>query len=134
MRIEWERSAGAGISQLEDDHRRLVGLLNYLENYHEMDVSSEGIALAVEHIREYASVHFRREEAYMQNIAYPNYESHKQAHKEFKERAGVLCIDVMNKKEGTPKAIYDFLSSWVSGHVQKDDQKVRAFAETKEDL
>ncbi len=131
MKIEWDPSIEVGVARLDEDHRRLVSLLNYLENYHEMDVRSEAVALAIEHIREYASLHFRHEEAYMQSIDYPDMESHKQAHKQFKERTGALCIDVMNKKEGTPKAIYDFLFDWISRHILREDKKVRTFNEAK---
>lgn len=131
MRIHWEKSIGMGVRQLDEDHKRLIGIYNYLNAHQTEDVSSEVISLVMEQIREFASRHFPREEAYMESIDYPDYEPHKQQHKQFREKTAALCIDVMNHKETAPKDINRFLHSWVVEHILHEDKLIQAFNQAK---
>ena len=132
MKIEWDESISVGIPQLDEDHKRLIGILNFIENHKEDDVKSEPISLVVEQIREYASSHFRREEHYMRSIEYPGYDDHKQMHKKFMEKTAALCLDVMNRKKDTPKDIHQFLSLWVAEHILREDQRYKAFNQARQ--
>lgn len=130
--IEWDESISVGVPQLDEDHKRLLGILNDIEDHQDDDVKSEPISLIIEQVREYASSHFRREELYMQSIAYPGYDDHKRSHKQFMEKTAALCIDVMNQKQDTPKDIHQFLCTWVTEHTLREDQRYKAFNEARQ--
>lgn len=131
MRIHWEKSIGIGVPQLDEDHKRLIGIFNYLNAHQTEDVNSEIISLVIEQIREFASRHFPREEAYMESIDYPDYEAHKKQHKHFREKTAALCVDVMNHKDTAPKDIYQLLHSWVVEHILHEDKLIQAFNQAK---
>ncbi|MBL7215646.1 MAG: hemerythrin family protein [Phycisphaerae bacterium] len=132
MKIKWDKSIGVGVPQLDEDHKRLVDILNYIDAHQSDDVKSETVSLVMEQIREFASSHFRREEKYMQSIDYPEYDSHKILHKQFREKTAALCIDVMNHKKTTPQNIYHFLHNWVLEHMLHADKQIQAFVEAKQ--
>ena len=127
MAIEWDESIGVGVPQLDEDHKRFIGILKYIEAHQNADVRSEPISLVIEQIREYASTHFPREEKYMRNIEYPHIEEHKHIHKQFMEKTATLCVDIMNKRQETPKDIHQFLTHWVVEHILREDQRYKAF-------
>lgn len=132
MKIQWDESISVGVPQLDEDHKRLIGLLCYMDDHQDEHVESESISLTMEQIREFASSHFRREEEYMQSIGFPEYDAHKKAHKKFKEKTASLCVDVMNHHQETPQDIYRFLHDWVTNHILGTDKQIRAFKEARQ--
>ena len=131
MRIHWDRSIGIGVPKLDDDHKRLIGTMNYLRAHQHQGVASEAVSLVIEQIREFASLHFPREEAYMESIDYPDFEAHKQQHKQFREKITALCLDVMGHKTSAPEDIYRFLHQWVIEHILHEDKQIQAFNQAK---
>lgn len=127
MTIEWDESIGVGVPHLDEDHKRLIGILNFIEAHQDTDVQSEPISQVVEQIREYASTHFPREEKYMRSIKYPDVDAHKIIHKQFMEKTATFCVDVMNQKKETPSDIHQFLSRWVTEHILREDQRYKAY-------
>ena len=132
MKIVWDESISVGVTQLDEDHKRLLDILYYIEAHRNDDVKSEPISLVLEQIREFASSHFRREEKHMQSIEYPEYDSHKRSHKQFMEKTAALCIDVMKQKKETPQDIHQFLYTWVVEHILREDQRYKAFNEARQ--
>ena len=132
MKIKWDESICLGVPQLDEDHRRLIQTLNFIEAHQDDDVRSEAISVVIEQIREFASHHFRHEEEYMLRIDYPEYHAHKEQHKLFKGTIAALCIDVMNHKKTAPKEIYHYLSDWVINHLLRTDKQIQAFTEARQ--
>ena len=80
MKIQWDESISLGVPQLDNDHKRLIQILNFIEAHQYDDVEAEAISIVIEQIREFASSHFRHEEEYMLKINYPEYRIHKEEH------------------------------------------------------
>ena len=131
MKIKWDESICLGVPQLDEDHKRLIRTLNFMEAHQDDDVRSESISVVIEQIREFASHHFHHEEEYMLKVGFPDYQTHKEQHRQFREKYAALCIDVMNHKETTPQDIYNYLSDWVTNHFLDFDKELRTFLETK---
>lgn len=131
MRLQWDSSIALGVPRLDADHKRLIGLYNFLNARQEKNVDSETISLVIEQIREFASSHFPREEMYMAHIGYPGQESHKKLHKAFREQTAALCIDIMNHKQTAPQDILQLLHAWVTEHILQEDLRIQAFQRAK---
>jgi len=132
MKVEWNESICLGVPRIDEDHKRLIQILNFIEAHQDDDVRTEAISTVIEQIREFTSNHFRYEEEYMLRINYPDYEAHKEQHKIFKGKIAALCIDVMNHKKNTPKEIYHQLSEWVVNHLLRTDKQIQAFTEARQ--
>jgi hemerythrin-like metal-binding protein len=132
VKIQWEESISVGVPQLDEDHKKLIGILNYVDAHQDDGVESEAISLVMEQIREFASSHFRHEEEYMLSIDYPEYDAHKKLHKQFREKTAALCLDIMDHKKTAPKDIYHFLRNWMIEHMLHVDKRLQAFAEAKQ--
>lgn len=131
MRIHWESSLAIGVPKLDEDHKRLIGIYNFLTARRDAAVGSETISFVTEQLRKFASTHFPREEAYMESIDYPDFESHKKLHKHFREQTAALCIDVMNHKETAPNDIFQLLHTWIVEHILHEDKRIQAFQQAK---
>ena len=129
MKTEWDESITTGNRQLDDEHKRLIQILNRIEAHQNDPVESEAVSLVIEEIREFASYHFRHEEKYMQQINFPDFEDHKEQHKRFREKIASLCLDVMDHKKEAPKNIYQCLSDWVANHTCCADKKFCEYSE-----
>lgn len=77
-------------------------------------------------MKDYVIIHFCDEEAYQEQINYPDIEVHKEAHAKFRE--GINQYVELFEKEGfTEEKIQEFggkLMTWLIVHVGKMDQQI----------
>lgn len=128
MTIEWAAEFETGISEIDDDHRNLVGLVNLLETAVAEGRADLGPEIAM--LRTYVSHHFAHEEALFTNA--PGYPAEARAahlaqHQAFGEevqrmaashRADPLSVD--------PQALHAFLRDWLVNHILKTDKEFAA--------
>ncbi len=125
--IEWRTDFSVGVSQLDQDHERLAGLINELFEANEEMRGEEVIASILERLQDHAAGHFDREEALLERLHYPAeaFELHRNEHNDTRQRIAALA-DM--RQEGTlPREALDFMKSWFVGHVIGVDLKMREF-------
>ena len=112
-----------GIQSVDNDHRRLVEMIDQLYSAMSKGEAKETIQEIVAGLVEYSNVHFKREEDLMLKFGYPELEQHKILHKSFTERvkgyqekidSGVLNISI---------DVIVFLRDWLISHIQYVDMK-----------
>lgn len=126
-KILWNENFSVNIKILDEQHQRLFEIVNRLIETSDAVVSSEIISDTLTEMTEYAQYHFSKEEQYMHEYGYPEYQSHKKEHNEFKRKAAELCLDTMQKKTTIPIEILVYLKGWLVNHVLKSDMKYSAF-------
>lgn len=89
--ITWSSKLNTGVKNIDEQHRRLVKLVNNLvagiqEGF--ADDITDGIC---RELIEYTKYHFRDEEMLMEEVAFPDIEAHKQKHASLPPR----CRDTM---------------------------------------
>jgi len=84
-------------------------------------------------MKDYVIVHFNDEEAYQEQIGYPQIEEHKDAHAKFKQ--GIDNYVKIFEEEGfTEEKIQEFggkLMAWLIMHVGNMDQKIGEYVKSK---
>jgi hemerythrin-like metal-binding protein len=123
----WDDSLSVGIQKFDDDHKRLVTLINSVYLNFIDGVSAEKSEEILNELVAYTDYHFRAEEHVMTKLEYPEAQKHKDEHKHFTDRvlhlkqlyeSGILTID---------KELLVFINGWVSFHITKADVELSKF-------
>jgi hemerythrin len=120
--LSWQDDFNVGINAVDDQHRRLVELINVLWEATIYGASVETLLKHIDELERYTGYHFADEEAAMAAAGYPDLESHRDAHKGFimrvaKERHrvvqnGYVALDLVR-----------FLQEWLIEHIAGLDKR-----------
>jgi hemerythrin len=78
-------------------------------------------------LRQYAETHFMLEERYMERLAYPGLEAHRQAHDQFREEIAVLERSPEELDTAFRQMVSTYLTEWLKRHVFGVDKELEAF-------
>ncbi len=124
--FNWNESFLVGISMVDEEHQKLVELIN---DVGEVALSSgkpdpEKLKTACNAMLDYTSIHFRDEEAMMQTAGLASaYIRHHQAlHKAFAEEAVLLAGRAENLSTEQTEQMLDYLVDWLAYHILGADQ------------
>ena len=125
--IDWNDSYSVSVSQFDEQHKELIGLINKL---HEAMMAGKGgdvLAEVLNSLIAYTVTHFSNEEDLMRKYNYPAYEVHKTIH----DKLVHDVVDIQNRfKAGKPMLtmeLMDFLKKWLTDHINGVDKKYSAF-------
>ncbi len=119
--IEWNSEFETGVREIDDQHRRLVGYVNELnEVVDQPHPDREVVADVLEQVIDYTLYHFAFEEEFLEATDYHLLDAHKEVHRKFTERmrdlrrrfrAGEMCVHELN----------DTLTRWLFDHIRHAD-------------
>ena len=122
--IEWNANLLTGVRVIDEDHKKLVDMLNRLNDAMTARKGKEMLAPLLVELVKYTAEHFGREESLMAKHKYADSAAHFAAHKkliddvaEFQKKldAGQAMISV---------ALLKFLRDWLSTHIMQTDKKL----------
>jgi hemerythrin len=87
------------------------------------DNEHEKISEALNEMTLYALSHFKNEEEYMMSFAYPEYQQHKEEHKNFIMTTVDFCKRVMNRDYNIVDDLFEYLKQWLAEHIQGSDKQ-----------
>ena len=133
----WKDKYSIGIELIDEQHKelfkRVSDFLQTVESKDSWEDKLEKVKETMAFMQEYVIVHFDDEEAYQEQIGYPDIENHKIAHFKFKE--GVNDYVRIFEEEGfNEEKIQEFggkLMAWLIMHVGKMDQMIGEYAKSK---
>jgi len=73
--LEWNDKFSVGISMIDEEHKKLFGILNKVIVVKEHNGNPEELWEVLSEMTNYALTHFKTEEAYMKECNYPEYQS-----------------------------------------------------------
>ncbi len=124
--VTWKDEYSVGVKSLDDDHKRLLYLINSFHtaaNYR-TDLAFERQAL--NEVVDYTKTHFAREEKLMQDHAYPDFSLHQRQHEAMISKIGELVQRYEQDRDGTIEELLKYLSEWLVQHILGTDQKYTA--------
>ncbi len=121
--MQWRTEYSLGIPEIDNQHRKLISLLNNL-----LDAMRKGkgreIALAtLKDLVAYTDSHFKTEEAYFEKFHYSDTTAHRQEHDALRKKALQLLEGQESGKLGISTEILHFLTEWIDTHILKTDKK-----------
>lgn len=126
MYIEWKDEYCIGIERIDEQHQKLIELLNALYRVISTDGKSGETWTLLDQFNQYADEHFYTEEriAVDAGIAVAEFEEHRAEHDAYRLRVKAFCQSHANNDKGVPVQLMAFLSKWWLSHILVKDMSL----------
>ena len=120
----WQDNLNTGIQVIDDQHRRIVEMINQL---HAAQTGGSQLVVAevIDELVDYTLSHFAFEEELMEEAGYPFCAAHKRVHEVFTKRVSEYRMR-FQAGEDVVDELKSMLSRWLFNHIRGDD---KAYAE-----
>ena len=129
--IKWHSSMDTGIDLIDNDHKKLISLINQLQNATQYKVDDNIIDQIMDDLINYTKYHFEREEFLMRTNQYPGYEDHKNLHEKMIGKMSECMKEYKSNPDNTIDDALNFLKNWLINHIKGDDRKYIPYLENK---
>jgi len=121
--VAWKEDYSVGIETIDDDHKKLLTLINNLQTAVYYPTGEAFERQALKELVDYTKYHFEREEKMMLDNEYPDYGPHKAQHEAMIAKVQAFCKAYEQDPEGTVQEMTTFLRDWLLKHINGTDQK-----------
>lgn len=134
MTLEWSDSLASGSSEIDTQHKELIGRVNSL--LHAVDAGTtarEEVARTVQYLTEYVVLHFGNEEKYMAQYQYSSAAAHKAQHEQFVKIFEKLKERLLREGISAPLAreLRDLCTDWLVNHIKFSDRALGMYLKMK---
>ena len=126
-KIDWNPSFSVGVTLLDEQHKRIVDMINTLISDREATVRSETISEMLDRLTKYAMNHFREEEQLLEEYEYPDLASQKEEHTAYRIKVVAFCQSTISYEDSVPTELLKFMHDWWLNHILESDMKYRSF-------
>lgn len=124
--IEWKPAYSVGVEQLDEQHQKLLQLINDLSPENPEEGAKQSFVVLNELVR-YVQKHFTTEENLMQAHAYPGLPEQQQEHEAFTEKLFELNQKMTASGGEILPELTLYLKDWYISHVLGTDQGYKDF-------
>ncbi len=124
--IEWKPVYSVGVKQLDEQHQKLLQLINDLSTEIQEEDAKQCFVVLNELVR-YVQKHFSTEEKLMQAHAYPGLSEQQQEHEAFTEKLFELNQKMTASDGEILPELTLYLKDWYISHVLGTDQGYKDF-------
>jgi hemerythrin len=134
----WKEKYEIGVPEIDAQHMELfsrVGsFLNTLRSDTKWEEKVNKVNETVAFMKDYVITHFRDEEAYQEEIGYPERDRHKKIHDGMVEYVAEVSkqYEEFGFKEIHMQQFAGKLVTWLVNHVVAEDQKIADYAKSRE--
>jgi hemerythrin-like metal-binding protein len=125
--IIWTDEFSVGNAGIDEQHKRLVAMINRLISIPRVAAGSENIAEILTEMTEYAEVHFEAEEKLMKQVNYPHLDDHIAQHRAFQMKTAALINSASLDAEAVPVVLLNYLRNWLLQHILKSDMAYKSY-------
>ena len=125
--LEWKDEYSVGIDSIDQQHKRLVNLINQLHTAVTYSTGEEFEREALDELVDYTKTHFSYEEGLMEQNGYPDLEPHKAQHKKMIETVEQVLAEYQRDQDAAMKKALSFLSDWLINHINGTDKEYSSF-------
>ena len=126
--ITWHVGMSVGQKQFDDDHQKLLGLVNDLFDAITEGRGKEALSPILSDLVKYTEEHFRREEQFLLHRGFPGLRDHHLAHAEFAQKVRAMREQwSVNRDTVLMYSVLTEMRSWLTEHIMKEDKEYAAF-------
>ena len=129
--INWKNEFSVGIKEMDEQHKKLLGMINRLVEEQHTLTDPKTIAELLTEMTDYAQVHFRAEEYLMAEYGYDQKTRQEEQHEAFIAKT----ISFYSATDIGPNilsaALLDYLGNWLVGHILREDMRYKEFFRSK---
>ncbi len=130
--IEWTVQLSVGIESIDEQHKKLINMINALNEAMLTGSSNELLGKIFTGLAAYTQKHFAYEENMFAEYGYPNSQEHKRQHNELIAQVVELKEKFMENPQGTISAdLMLFLKRWLTNHIMRTDKEYTEFLISK---
>ena len=122
--LVWQDDLNTGIEVIDQQHRRIVEMLNHLYNA-QRSMERTVVGEVIDELVDYTLSHFAFEEELMEEAGYAFCAAHKRVHEVFVKRVSEYRMRFQAGEDITDE-LRTMLSRWLFNHIRNDD---RAYSE-----
>ncbi len=130
--MTWNEKMSVGVKVLDDDHKRLVALVNELHDALKTGHGKDALGKILDSLVTYTKSHFAREEQFFARTNYPDSAAHKKEHDDLTNQ--VLQVQAKfnsGASTGLSLQVMNFLRDWLTNHIQGSDKKYGPYLNSK---
>ncbi|GLQ30855.1 hypothetical protein GCM10007876_13340 [Litoribrevibacter albus] len=121
--VVWKDEYSVGVKVLDNDHKKLISLLNQFKTAYDYYTETEFERQALEELVAYTKFHFEREEKYMAETGYPDLENHKRQHLTMISQVESFVEKYKREGHDSLNEVSDFLTHWLLNHINGTDKQ-----------
>ena len=126
----WNASMSVGISEMDDDHRILLGLISELSEAKYDPNAFGAFSSYLDALQLYSADHLAREERMLEAVGFPELDEHRTSHDEFRDRCEGFKRQLEDDAEELePTDVERYLIDWWTRHILKEDMAYKPFVE-----
>lgn len=119
----WTAEFSVGVEEIDNDHKRLLALLNELHDAVEAGAAWEVLDKVLDGLMLYVNYHFAHEESLFARTDYPGYDRHRRQHQALTVTVKEIYEDFHEASSGTlPQQVLEFLKNWLYEHIMGSDR------------
>jgi hemerythrin len=119
--FEWKPEYAVGIASIDAQHQRLFAIARELYEAMSAGRGKASLALILDRLVQYTSVHFAHEERLMRVYDYPNFLKHKAQHDALTKKVLTFQKDFESGKVSMTVHLLHFLKDWLENHIKVSD-------------
>lgn len=130
--MTWSTSLSVGVQALDDDHKKLVAMINELLEGILKNRRHEALTQVLDELVHYTKLHFAHEEALFARTGYPGTATHIQQHRALVKQ--VADLQARLKAGDTSLLSLDlmkFLKEWLTRHIMEEDKRYQSHFNAK---
>jgi hemerythrin-like metal-binding protein len=129
--IVWGEILSVGVNEIDEDHRKLVGIFNILNHAVQEGESSEYLAATLMELINCTVWHFSHEERLMLKYRYPEMAEHQAEHRDLIKSAQDLQQELLRADKAVADEHIMFLERWLTEHILTADLRLGNFLSQK---
>lgn len=129
--IEWKDAYSLDIVEIDDQHRKLIDLINRLHSAILTGRADITLGEILTDLVYYTIYHFETEEKFFDEYDYPEAEQHKKQHKSLIDQVAALQKQHESGEKVLTMDIMNFLRDWLQDHILGSDLKFGPFLKSK---
>jgi len=126
--LKWTEDLHVGHETIDEQHKRLFSIAADLVHAVEEGRGEAMLKEIFARLKDYTKYHFREEEAYMEQIGYPQTDAHAAQHAILIIRVGTLKRLIESGEPISPEGVGLFLQDWIAQHIMQDDVDIEKYA------
>ena len=125
--LAWKDEYSVGLDSIDQQHRKLINLINQLTTAIEYSTGEEFEREALSELVDYTKTHFTYEEGLMEDNGYPHFEAHKAQHRAMIAEVEAVLAEYEKDQDTAMRHAVDFLKDWLIHHINGTDKKYSSF-------
>jgi len=122
--IVWGEIMSVGVGEIDEDHRKLLGIFNILNHAVAAGESRDYLAATLEELINCTVWHFSHEERLMLKHRYAGIEEHKTEHRELIRTVRELQQAILQGEKPVAEEQLQFLERWLTEHIFTADMRL----------